>query len=54
MAKKLTAHKAGKILEHGEVKGKPLTEAQKGLFGVIRGGNARKFSRMAKEVTGRG
>lgn len=30
--------KAGKILEHGEVKGRPLTEKQKGFFGAIRGG----------------
>lgn len=34
----LTKEKAGKILRHGSVKGKPLTKKQKGLFGVIRGG----------------
>lgn len=47
----LTPTKAGKILKHGKVRGKPLTEAQKGLFGAVRGGNARKFRRIAKEVT---
>jgi len=35
---KLTQHKAGKILKHGEVHGKPLTKPQKGFFGLIRGG----------------
>jgi len=34
---KMSPEKAGKILEHGEVKGKPLTKGQKGLFGAIRG-----------------
>ncbi len=48
----LTPTKAGKILKHGKVHGKPLTKAQKGLFGAVRGGNARKFKRMAKKVTG--
>lgn len=47
----LTAKKAGKILKHGSVRSKPLTKAQKGLFGAIRGGNVRKFKRMAKDVT---
>lgn len=54
MAKKLTQKKAGAILKHGTVHGKPLTKKQKGFFGAVRGGNARKFSRMAKEVMGRG
>lgn len=49
----LTPKKAGKILKHGTVRGKALTEAQKGLFGAVRGGNARKFKRMAKETTKR-
>lgn len=48
----LTAKKAGKILREGEIGGKPLTKKQKGLFGVIRGGNTAKFKRMAKEATG--
>ena len=38
MPKKLTAHKAKKILKHGEVRGHPLTEKQKGLFGAVAGG----------------
>jgi hypothetical protein len=33
--------KAGEILSHGSVHGKPLTKAQKGLFGAIRGGSYR-------------
>lgn len=33
-----TKAKAGEMLEHGEVRGKPLTPGQKGLFGMIRGG----------------
>ena len=38
MKRKLTKAKAGEMLEHGEVHGKPLTEKQKGFFGLIRGG----------------
>lgn len=38
MAKKLTKHKAREILKHGSVRGKPLTKAQKGLFGARAGG----------------
>ena len=34
----LSPHKAGKMLEHGEVRGKPLSKKQKGLFGLIKGG----------------
>ena len=30
--------KAGEMLRHGTVHGKPLTEGQEGLFGLIRGG----------------
>lgn len=30
--------KAGEMLRHGEVHGKALTEGQRGLFGLIRGG----------------
>jgi len=38
MAKKLTQEKAKEILRHGEVRGKPLTPAQKGFFGARAGG----------------
>ena len=43
--------KAGEMLEHGEVHGKPLSEGQKGLFGLIRGGGkpTRLRKRMAKK-----
>ena len=30
--------KAGMILEEGQIGGRPLSEAQKGLFGAVRGG----------------
>ena len=33
-----TKAKAKEILRHGEVKGKPLSEKQKGLFGLVAGG----------------
>lgn len=36
--KKLTKKKARKILRHGEVRGHPLTEKQKGFFGARAGG----------------
>jgi hypothetical protein len=42
MAKKLTKKKAKKILKHGRVHGKKLTKKQKGLFGAVAGGTARK------------
>jgi len=42
MAKKLTPTKAGKILKHGTVHGKPLTKKQKGFLGAVRGGNSKK------------
>ena len=32
---KLSPKKAGEILRHGEVRGKPLSKKQKGLMGVI-------------------
>ncbi len=38
MAEHPSAHKAGKILKHGKVRGKKLTTKQKGFFGLIRGG----------------
>lgn len=37
-----SARKAGEMLRHGEVRGKPLTEAQEGLFGLLRGGKKPK------------
>lgn len=45
-SRSLSQEKAGEILRHGEVHGKPLTEKQKGLFGLIRGG--KKPTRMEK------
>jgi len=38
MAKKLTASKAKEILKDKTVHGKPLTQKQKGFFGVVAGG----------------
>ncbi len=38
MAKKLTKHKAKKILEHGSVRGHKLTKKQKGFMGARAGG----------------
>ncbi len=34
----MTPEKAKQILRDGEVNGQPLTEAQRGMFGVIAGG----------------
>ena len=34
----LGVRKAKKILRHGEIRGKPISKAQKGLFGLIAGG----------------
>jgi hypothetical protein len=34
----VTKRKAKKILNHGSVKGKPLTKPQRGLFGAVAGG----------------
>ena len=42
-----TKAKAGEMLEHGTVHGKPLTPPQKGLFGLIRGGG--KPTRLKKK-----
>lgn len=36
---RVSASKAKEILRHGEVRGKPLSKAQKGFFGA-RAGNA--------------
>jgi len=35
----VTKKKAKKILRHGEVRGKELSQKQKGMFGAIAGGN---------------
>lgn len=40
--KRVTREKAKKILKDGEVKGKPLTEKQRKLFGAIAGGQKRR------------
>ncbi len=39
---KLTKAKAKKILKHGSVRGKKLTEKQRGFFGARAGGARRK------------
>ncbi len=46
----LTQTKAKKILRHGEVRGKSLTEAQKGFFGARAGGAPIKRSEQAKAL----
>lgn len=38
MAKQLSPKKARKMLKHGEVRGKPISEKQRGLFGLIASG----------------
>lgn len=38
MARRLSPRKARKILRDKEVRGKPLTTAQRGLFGLIASG----------------
>lgn len=35
--------KAKKMLEHGEVKGKPLTQPQRGLMGALARGKSKKY-----------
>ena len=42
MAKKMTRRKARKILHDGTVHGRPLTEKQRGYFGAVASGKARK------------
>lgn len=49
----LTKAKAGLLLEHGEVGGKPLSRKQKGLFGLIRGGKRPTRLAEAKEAVAR-
>lgn len=53
MGKKLTQKKAKKILEDKKVRGKPLTKAQKGFFGLIAGGGTptRTKDDLAKRMT---
>ena len=42
MAKHLTRAKAKKIVKHGKIRGKPLTQKQKGKFGAKAGGNEKR------------
>lgn len=42
MAKKLTKKKARKMLHDNMAQGKPLTEKQRGYFGAVAGGKAKK------------
>ncbi len=46
----ITQTKARKILRHGEVRGSPLTKAQKGFFGARAGGAPVKRSEQAKAL----
>lgn len=48
MTKKLTKSKAKKILKHGEVHDKPLTEKQKKFFGAVASGKTPKIKRKKK------
>ena len=43
--KKLSKAKAHEMLRHGEVRGKKLTQKQRGLFGAIASGKATKRTR---------
>ena len=45
---RLTREKAGKMLRDGEIGGKPLTQAQEGFFGLIKGGG--KPTRLKKQA----
>ena len=47
MKNPVSKKKAGKILRHGKIRGKPLTSAQEGMFGAIRGG--KKLTRLKKK-----
>ena len=47
--KKLTQHKAKKMLKEGKAQGKKLTKKQKGLFGLVAGGG--KPTRLKKKAT---
>jgi hypothetical protein len=44
----VSCQKAGEILRHGEVRGHALTEAQRGMFGAIRGTGPRRRRRARK------
>ncbi len=53
MAKHLPSKaKAGKILSEGEVRGKPLTPSQRGLFGAIRGGQKIRIQQKNRRMEG--
>lgn len=39
---RLTATKAKKMLKEGRANGQPLTKKQRGYFGAVAGGNAKK------------
>lgn len=45
----ITKKKAGEILRHGEVRGKPLTQAQIGFFGLVRGTPKKKLKRKIRK-----
>lgn len=47
-----SARKAGKILEHGEVRGHMLTEAQRGLMGLLAGGGTPNPKKMKGKKRG--
>jgi len=42
---KLSRRKAAKMLHEGKAQGHPLTKAQRGYFGVVASGKARKRKR---------
>ncbi len=50
---KLTKKKAKEILKHGEVRGKKLTERQRGFFGARAGGVPIKKIKKTKRRTKR-
>ena len=53
MAKKMTEKKAKKILKDKEIRGRPLTPNQQGLFGLIAGGGApTKLTGQARRIRG--
>lgn len=45
----ITKKKAGKILEHGTIRGKPITQAQIGFFGLVRGTPRKKLKRKIRK-----
>lgn len=49
-SEKISAKKAKKVLKHGKVKGRPLSELQEHMFGAAAGkGKKRGKKRMKKE-----